>query len=161
MGDDNVFQLKQPTEFVADALTDLLKTGARQLIAEAIKKELAQLLETHKENCLEDGRQAVIRNGYLPERDVQTGIGPVKVQLPKVRDRSGNGVKFNSKLIPPYLKRSKHMESFIPWLYLRGISTGDFHESLSVLFGEQAKGLSPVMPLLNQADFKRVLLANC
>ena len=100
MRDDNVFQLKQPAEFVADALTDLLKTGARQLIAEAIKKELAELLETHKENCLEDGRQAVIRNGYLPERDVQTGIGPVKVQLPKVRDRSGNGVKFNSKLYP-------------------------------------------------------------
>lgn len=98
MGDDNVVQLKQPAEFVADALTDLLKTGARQLIAEAIKKELAELLETHKENCLEDGRQAVIRNDYLPERDVQTGIGPVKIQLPKVRDMGSSSTQNLSHL---------------------------------------------------------------
>lgn len=143
MDNDNVVELKQPSEFVSDALTELLKTGAQKLIAEAVKKELQELLETHKETRLTDGRQAVIRNGYLPERDVQTGIGPVKVRLPKVRDRSGKGIKFNSNLIPPYLKRSKNMEEFIPWLYLRGISTGDFNESLSVLFGEQAKGLSP------------------
>jgi len=64
------------------------------------------------------------------------------VRIPKVRDRSGSGIKFNSELIPPYLKRSKNMEEFLPWLYLRGISTGDFNESLSVLFGEQTKGLS-------------------
>ena len=142
MDNDSVIQFKQPAEFISDSLTVLLKNGAQQLIAEAVKKELATLLEEHQDKRLDNGKSAVIRNGYLPERDVQTGVGPVKVRIPKVRDRSGSGIKFNSELIPPYLKRSKNMEEFLPWLYLRGIATGDFNESLSVLFGEQTKGLS-------------------
>ena len=80
-----------------------------------------------------DGRQAVVRNGYLPERTIQTGLGDVEVKVPKVRDRSGSGIRFNSTLLPPYLKRAKSIEELLPWLYLKGISTGDDQEALSSL----------------------------
>jgi len=89
------------------------------------------------------GRRAVVRNGYLPEREIQTGIGPVKVRVPKARDRSGSGVKFNSRLLPPYLRRTKQIAELLPWLYLKGVSTGDFQEALAALLGADAKGLSP------------------
>ena len=86
------------------------------------------------------GRRAVVRNGYLPEREIQTGIGPVKVRVPKARDRSGSGVKFNSRLLPPYLRRTKQIAELLPWLYLKGVSTGDFREALAALLGADAKG---------------------
>ena len=92
--------------------------------------------------CLEDGRQAVERNGYLPERRVQTGIGEVDVRVPKVRDRSGGGARFNSSLLPPDLQRARSVEERIAWLYLKGVSTGDYQEALSALRGEGATGLS-------------------
>ena len=82
------------------------------------------------------------RNGYLPERQVQTGIGSVSVSVPKVRDRSGSGIKFNSRVVPPYLRRSKNLNELIPWLYLQGISTGDMQAALTALLGAQAAGLS-------------------
>ena len=126
----------------ADALTELLRTGARELISQAVEAELETLLCNYQEVVLTDGRQAVVRNGYLPERTIQTGIGDVEVKVPKVRDRSGSGIKFTSALLPPYLKRTKSMEELIPWLYLKGISTGDYSEALHALLGEQAKGLS-------------------
>ncbi len=85
----------------------------------------------------------MIRNGYLPEREVVTAIGPVTVKVPKVRDRSGSGVKFNSNIVPPYIRKSPRVSAALPWLYLRGVSTGDMGEALSVLLGEEAKGLSP------------------
>ena len=91
----------------------------------------------------EQGRQVVVRNGYLPERTIQTGIGNVAVQVPKVRDRSGRGIKFNSRLLPPYLKRATSVEEVLPWLYLKGVSTGDFSEALAALLGPEASGLSP------------------
>jgi transposase-like protein len=91
------------------------------------------------------GRKLVVRNGYLPEREVLTALGPVPVRVPKVRDRSGSGVKFNSALVPPYVRKAKRVEAALPWLYLRGISTGDMQEALSVLVGEEAKGLSPAV----------------
>ncbi len=83
-----------------------------------------------------------MRNGFLPEQRIQTGIGDVSVKVPKVRERSGNGIHFNSTLLPPYLKRAMSVKKLLPWLYLRGISTGDFHESLSDLLGEVASDLS-------------------
>ena len=126
----------------ADALTELLRTGARELISQAVEAELETLLCNYQEVVLTDGRQAVVRNGYFPERTIQTGIGDVEVKVPKVRDRSGSGIKFTSALLPPYLKRTKSMEELIPWLYLKGISTGDYSEALHALLGEQAKGLS-------------------
>lgn len=126
----------------SDPLHELIRSGARKLINEAVQAELEQLLKQFSDLTDEHGRQAIVRNGYLPERTVQTGVGDVAVKVPKVRDRSGSGVKFNSALLPPYLKRAKSVDELIPWLYLRGISTGDFQEALGALVGEQAKGLS-------------------
>ena len=142
MSNDTVVNLKQPEEFSSDPLTEYLRQSARDLLANAVGLEVSRLLAEHEDNLLPDGRRAVIRNGYLPERAVQTGIGDVSVKIPKIRDRSGDGIKFNSKLIPPYLKRSTNMEEFIPYLYLRGVSTGDFESCLSVLFGTQATKIS-------------------
>jgi len=100
------------------------------------------LLNQYADVSTPDGRQAVVRNGHLPKRTIQTGVGDVDVQVPKVRDRSGSGIRFNSQLLPPYLKRARSLDELIPWLYLRGVSSGDFQEALNALVGEQAKGLS-------------------
>lgn len=140
MGNSNVVTMQQP-EVIDDPLTELLRNGAKELISKAVEAELAELLCKFSAMKIE-GKQAVVRNGYLPKRTIQTGLGAVDVKIPKVRDRSGNGIKFNSKLIPPYLKRAKRVEEFLPFLYLKGVSTGDFSEALKVLLGEDAKGLS-------------------
>ena len=89
------------------------------------------------------GAAAVVRNDYLPAREMLTAVGPVEMRVPKVRDRSGAGVKFSSALVPPYVRRSKSIAAALPWLYLKGISTGDMREALAVLVGEEARGLSP------------------
>jgi len=138
MNDNNVIQLSSP---VTDLLGDVLKQGAQQLLAKAIEAEVAMLLAEYQDQKT-DGVQSVVRNGYLPERKIQTGLGELPVKVPKIRDRSGQGIKFNSALIPPYLKRSKAMEEFIPWLYLKGISTGDMQPALESLLGKGTKGLS-------------------
>ena len=142
MTDSTLRALSQPEPQVTDPLHELLRRGARDLIAKAVEAELATFLAQYADQRLGDGRQAVVRNGYLPERTVQTGIGDVSVQVPKVRDRSGGGARFNSSLLPPYLKRARSIEELIPWLYLKGISTGDYQEALAALLGDQAKGLS-------------------
>ena len=134
--------LSQPDETGTDVLTALLRNGARQLIAQAVEAELQLLLlQAHEEQRLPDGRQAVVRNGYLPERSIQTGISDVDIKVPKVRDRSGSGIRFTSALLPPYLKRARSVEELLPWLYLKGISTGDYQEALAALLGDNAKGL--------------------
>lgn len=137
MTDTTVSQIKSPVE---DALTEVLKRGAEELLAKAVEAEVTRLLERYRDVTV-DGKQAVVRNGYLPQRTVQTGIGDVSVKVPKVRDRSESGIKFNSTLLPPYLKRTKSLEEFIPWLYLKGISTGEMQPALESLLGEGAKGL--------------------
>jgi transposase-like protein len=110
-----------------------------------VEAELQLLLDQYDNVTDLGGRKLVVRNGYLPEREVLTALGPVPVRVPKVRDRSGSGVKFNSALVPPYVRKAKRVEAALPWLYLRGISTGDMQEALSVLVGEEAKGLSPAV----------------
>ncbi len=142
MSKDKIIELKRPEEKSIDALTDILREGAQKLLAAAIEAELTDLLARYKEFKTEAGQQAVVRNGYLPKREIQTGLGDISVRLPKVRDRSGNGIKFNSMLVPPYLKRTKSIEEFLPWLYLKGISTGDFQETLQSLLGPDSPGLS-------------------
>lgn len=142
MKDCNLKAVATPVAEYSDPLTELLRKGAHALIRQAVETELEALLATHEGLKLLDGRRAVVRNGYLPERTVQTGIGDVKVRVPKVRDRSGSGIHFTSQLLPPYLKRTKSIEELLPWLYLKGISTGDFSEALAALVGEHAKGLS-------------------
>ncbi len=143
MKDFTLKEVSTPAEEVVnDPLTELLRNGARELIAQAVEQELMAFLEHNDNLRLTKNQKAVVRNGYLPARTIQTGIGSVDIAVPKTRDRSGHGIKFNSALLPPYLKRTKSLDELIPWLYLKGISTGDFQEALMALVGEQAKGLS-------------------
>ena len=139
MKDDNVVALHTPAQ---DALSEILKTGAQKLLTQAIEAELEILLNDYKSLETETGLKGVVRNGHLPERTIQTGLGDIAVKIPKVRDRTGKGIKFNSKLVPPYLKRAQSIEELLPWLYLKGVSTGDFQEALTSLLGADAKGLS-------------------
>lgn len=142
MKDCNLKEVVTPVQKIADPLTELLRNGARDLIRQAVEAELSAMLSEYEDLKLIDGRQAVVRNGYLPERTIQTGVGDVKIKVPKVRDRSGSGIHFQSHLLPPYLRRTKSIEELIPWLYLKGLSTGDYSEALGSLLGEHAKGLS-------------------
>jgi putative transposase len=146
MKNDTVLKFKRPAFAEPmgpdDPLTALLRQGAQKLIAEAVEAELAEMLERYTDRRIDGGQRAVVRNGYLPEREIQTGLGSVKVKVPKVRDRSNSGVKFSSQLVPPYLRRTKSVETLLPWLYLKGISTGDFQEALTALLGPNAKGVS-------------------
>lgn len=124
------------------SLEDLIRRGARDLIQKAVEVEVQQLLAEYENVRMLGGQRTVVRNGYLPAREVLTAVGNVEVRVPKVRDRSGGGVKFNSALVPPYVRRSARVSAALPWLYLKGISTGDMREALTVLLGDQAKGLS-------------------
>ena len=141
---DSVLKLIQPGEF-SDPLTEVLRNGARALLAQAIDAEVAAFLGSHADKRAEDGRQRLVRHGHLPERDIVTGIGPVAVRAPRVRDRVGapqERIRFTSAILPPYARRSKSLEVLIPMLYLKGISTGDFDEALQALLGSDAGGLS-------------------
>ena len=144
---------------INDPLTELLRRGARGLIEKAVEAELQLLLEQYANVTDLSGRKAVVRNGHLPERELVTALGPVAVRVPKVRDRSGSGVKFNSVLAPPYVRKARLVEAALPWLYLRGISTGDMQEALSVLLGEDAKGLSPAVVSRLKAQWSEEYLA--
>ena len=144
MTKDTVVAFRAPDGFSPDPLTDLLRLGARQLIAQAVEAELNGFLATHADQTDAAGRKRLVRHGHLPEREVQTGIGAVPVKVPRVRDRAPEGerLKFTSAILPPYLRRAKSIEELLPWLYLKGISTGDFSEALTALLGPDAPGLS-------------------
>jgi putative transposase len=124
-------------------LDELIQQGARQIIQQAVEAELATMLEQYSNVKSIDGRRAVVRNGYLPEREVVTAVGPVTVKVPKVRDRSGSGIHFNSAVVPPYVRKSARVSAALPWLYLRGISTGDMSEALGIMLGGEVSGMSP------------------
>ena len=143
MSHDNVFALKNPAvaNEVRDALTEVLQEGARSLLAQAIDAEVAEFLARHGDTRDATGRARLVRNGYLPERTIQTGLGDVPVKAPRVRDRAGQ-LRFRSSILPPYLRRTKTIEELLPWLYLKGISTGGFSEALAALLGRDAPGLS-------------------
>ena len=141
MNQSNVIELSDRVR-VTDPLTELIRSGARQLIQQAVEAELQTLLAQYADHKSEDGKAAVVRNGYLPEREIQTGIGPVKVRIPKVRSRTGEPVTFRSALVPPYVRKTRSLEAALPWLYLKGISTGEMQEALQVLVGPEAQGLS-------------------
>ncbi len=138
MTEDTVVALRQPGEF-EDLLTDVLRQGARKLLAQAVEAEVADFLAAHADLTIEDGRQRLVRHGHLPERTIQTGIGPVDVQQPRVRDHGGDGekIRFSPTILPRYARRSKSLDALIPILYLRGISSGDFQEALSALLGSE------------------------
>ena len=129
-------------EQTSDLLTELIKSQAQTLIKAALELEVAEILAGFEERRLQDGRQAVCRSGYQPEREIQTGVGPVTVKVPKIRARDGQPETFRSSLVPPFIRRTKSLEDAIPWLYLQGISSGNMQSALEVLLGPEARGLS-------------------
>ena len=144
MTESNVFTLAKPGTF-SDLLTEVLRSGARTLLVQAVEAEVADFLAQHADLKTKVGRQRVVRHGHLPERAIMTGIGAVAVRQPRVRDREatdGGRVRFTPSILPPYARRSKSLDVLIPMLYLRGISTGDFAETLAALLGKDAPGLS-------------------
>ena len=129
MKENNVVELSGRVE-AADALTVMLRAGAQALIRQAVDAELQALLASHSARVTDVGRAAVVRNGYLPERQLQTGIGPVTVKIPKVRAKTGEPVTFRSVLVPPYVRKTRTLEAALPWLYLKGVSSGEMGEAL-------------------------------
>ena len=129
-------------ETISDPLTALLRSGAQQLITQAVEAELQELLSQYSDQHTDDGNAVVVRNGHLPARELQTGLGPVTVKIPKVRSITGEPVTFRSALVPPYVRKTKSLEAALPWLYLKGVSSGEMGEALKVLIGPEAKGLS-------------------
>jgi putative transposase len=127
-----------------DVLTHILREGARRLLAQAVDAEVAAWIDAHAHLKDQAGRQQVVRNGNLPERTIQTGLGEIEVRQPRVHDRRppGQREKFTPAVLPPYLRRTKSLEELIPWLYLKGISTGDFAEALQAILGPDAPNLS-------------------
>jgi putative transposase len=127
-----------------DVLTDLLRDGARRLLAQAIEAEVAAWIDDHAHLKDDQGRRQVVRNGHLPVRAIQTGIGAIDVQQPRVRDRrpADRREAFTSAILPPYLRKTRSLEGLLPWLYLKGVSTGDFSEALQAILGPDAPGLS-------------------
>ncbi len=144
MREDTVVQLRQPGSFSEDPLTEVLRLGARRLLAQAVEMEVTAFVAGHADLTDEAGRRRIVRHGYLPERQIQTGT--VAARCPRVRDRgadeTGPRIRFTSRILPPYLRRAKSIEDLLPWLYLKGISTGDFCEALAALLGPEAPGLS-------------------
>ncbi len=144
MTKSTITPLPDPSGFSSDPLTDILQTGARQLLKQAVEAELATLLAAHAREVTDDGRARLVRHGHLPEREVMTGIGPVPVKVPRMRDRGNvdEKIRFASSILPPWLRKTRSIEELLPWLYLKGISTGDFQEALGALLGPNAAGLS-------------------
>ena len=144
--DTSVVRLRQPGE-VDDPLTDVLRVGARRLLAQAVELEAEAFLAGMQELKLPDGRARLVRHGHGPDREIQTGIGPVVISWVKIRDRGAAGaadrVRFSSSILPKWARRTRSLDALLPILYLRGVSTGDFQEALAALLGRDAPNLSP------------------
>lgn len=146
MNESTTASIEFPVPQAGDVLTGILRDGARRLLAQAIEAEVAGYIERNAAVRDDQGHRMVVRNGHLPEREIQTGIGSVKVRQPRVNDRrvdeEGRRIRFSSEILPKYLRKTQSIEELIPWLYLKGISTGDFSEALVALLGPEAPGLS-------------------
>jgi transposase-like protein len=146
MNESTTASIQFPVPQAGDVLTGLLREGATRLLAQAIEAEVGSYIERHAAARDEQGYRMVVRNGHLPEREIQTGVGPVRVRQPRVNDKrideDGRRIRFSSEILPKYLRRARSIEELIPWLYLKGISTGDFSEALVALLGPEAPGLS-------------------
>jgi putative transposase len=143
MNDDNVVPLIQPGQ-IDDLLTNTLRDGAAKLLACTIEAEVETHLAAYRDLKLPNGRQRIVRHGHMPEREVQTGIGAVKVKAPRVRDRgTGDKIPFKSNILPKYVRRTKSLEALVPWLYLKGVSSNNIQDALSALLGPDAPNLSP------------------
>jgi putative transposase len=146
MEEGTVVPLPRPgTTLADDPLLAVLREGARRMLTQAVEAEVEAFLAAHADLTDDQGRRRLVRNGHAPERPIQTGIGPLAVSRPRVRDRGGDGpgpVRFTSAVLPPYLRRARNVEELLPWLYLKGVSTGQFAEALAALLGPDAPGLS-------------------
>lgn len=146
MGKSKIIELNRPENSSKDTLTEIIRSGARRILKEALEVEIETFVQEYKDQYLSDGKRRVVRNGYHQEREIVTGIGKVDVKAPRARDRLGsqadNPIRFTSSILPPYLRKTKSLEELIPWLYLKGISAGDFSEVLTSIIGRDAKGFS-------------------
>ena len=141
MAKNNVIELAG-RDTIVDPLTDLLRAGAEKLIYQAVEAELQEQLVRYSDRRTGTGLAGVVRNGFLPARELQTNLGPVTVRIPKIRSKTGEPVTFQSVLVPPYVRKTRTLEAALPWLYLKGVSSGEMAEALKVLVGPQAQGLS-------------------
>ena len=155
--DSTVVRLPQP-EVVDDPLTEVLRAGARRLLAQAIEAEAEAFLAGMADWRLADGRARFVRHGHGPERTIQSGIGSVAVQRVKVRDRAPaegeRRVRFTSRILPRWARRTRSLDALLPVLYLRGVSTGDFQEALAALLGKEAPNLSPSVVARLKSDWQ-------
>ena len=146
MGQGTTDTIRFPEASSQDVLTGILREGAQRLLAQAIESEVAAYVADHQDQRDAEGRRLVVRNGHKDGRELQTGLGQVKIRQPRINDRRvddhGDRMRFTSSILPPYLRRTKSIEELIPWLYLKGVSTGDFSEALAALLGPEAPGLS-------------------
>ncbi len=156
MNENRVIALRQKGA-IDDPLTEILRVGARRLIAQAVEAEFETFLATNADLILPDGRQRVVRHGHDPVRAIQTGIGPVDVEKPKARDRgaaAADRIRFTSTILPKWARRTKSLDALLPVLYLRGISAGDFQEALAALLGKDAPNLSPAVIARLKGDWE-------
>ena len=151
MSKGNVLEF-QGREVVADALTEMLRTGAQQLIHQAVEAELQELLEQHSERRTADGKSGVVRNGHLPRRKLQTGVGAVTVQSPKVRTKTGDPVTFHSALVPPYVRKTRSLEAALPWLYPSSAPYGICKEPVMITKLQQVEGVLYCRDCLGQEN---------
>jgi len=144
MRKSTIDRLIVPVPQSRDMMTEILRAGAQKMLTQMILLEVDDWLAERASLQDEQGRRQVVRNGFLPKRKITTGVGQVEVQQPRVRDRrpAGQAESFTSKILPPYLRKTKSIEELIPWLYLKGVSTGDFSEALKALVGADCPGLS-------------------
>lgn len=144
MKKDNIINYQNPSQnLVTDALSDFLRSSAQKMLQLAIEEEVQNFITMYQDKLLSNGNKQIVRNGYLPERNIQTGIGEMAVKVPRVRDRGKEDIKFTSNLIPQYMRRTVTIDVLLPLLYLKGISTKDFADSFEPILGSSPKNLSP------------------
>lgn len=146
MSEDNIIEFTNPAKpVVQDQLTEFLRINAAKLLQAALEAEVEELINNFKQSKIDNTKQRIVRNGYLPERDIKTGIGDIPVKVPRVRDRAevDEPVVFESELIPKYMRRTVTLDLMLPILYLKGISTNDFQDALAPMLGENSKTISP------------------
>ena len=142
MKKDLIFETKNPSKPFNTVLEETLREGAQKLLQQAIENEVQEFLKAFENLKTENGQRRVIRNGYIPEKKIQTGVGSIPIKQPRVRDKEGK-LTFTSAILPPYMRRTPCIEAVVSALYLKGISTSSFPEALEAILGENAKGLSP------------------
>jgi len=137
-----VEEKKQEKEEIKSILEEIIREGARKMLQAAIEQEVIEYIASLADKTDENGKRMVVKNGFLPERSILTGIGPITIKQPRVRDKRKDKETFTSSILPRYMRRIPSLDNLVPVLYLKGISTGDFTEALSAILGENAQGLS-------------------